>query len=129
VSISDPATVGAPNGLIYVFGNDVVVTYNTATKVWSTPSPTLSSEGMGAALAGDGKIYLAGGLYGHGPGGGPSNWVLVFDPSAGSWSGQSNLLRGEQSPALLVVNGTNLYAFGGWTGEGTDLGMQGATIQ
>jgi N-acetylneuraminic acid mutarotase len=126
ISIGRPGTVATPNGIIYVFGNGVIATYNTSTKSWST-SPSFASEGMGAALAGNGKIYLVGGP--PGSNGVTSNQVLVFDPMVNNWWVQTSLILGEENPAALIVNGINLYVFSGWNNEDWSLGMEEATIQ
>jgi N-acetylneuraminic acid mutarotase len=127
IGISSPSLAATGDGKIYTFGNFVAEVYNTATDAWSTFMPkALVSKGMGGVQAGDGKIYLAGGPPdGRGI---PSKIVLVYDPISDSWTTQTALSLGVESPLLLVLNGKSLYVIGGYTGEGWASSVESATI-
>jgi N-acetylneuraminic acid mutarotase len=106
--------------------------YDPSTGQWSRiadlPQP------LGAPVAGfiSGKLYVAGGASGTGPGNGPGGVdgpgtglarasVYVYDPSSGTWSQAASMPAGVVNAAGAVLGG-DLYVIGGCLWANCDLG-------
>lgn len=134
-----PYVAGGANGKIYVIDDQTLPgatrlteEYDPSSDTWTSraPIPAVANDYYGFTLVGasDGKLYLAGGppcacnsLI-------PSNAVLVYDPTADSWTTEMNLLFPEENPSVVVLNGTDVYVVGGWNGLEYDPYVEEATI-
>lgn len=110
---------------IYVIGSTWIagaghcglcLSYDTAADEWreECPPPPAARTGanMAAAVAGDGRVYVAGGN----DGARASRTVTMFEPRSGIWSEAADLPTPRWGHALVAANGL-LYAIGGQTSD------------
>ncbi len=123
VAISGPATVGANNGKIYVFGggvNDpttnyltnIVQEYDPSTDAWTMRTPIPTKRQTAAVLGNDGKIYVIGGATTTGTIT-PTNVVEAYDPTTDTWTTRAPMPTAREDLALAVTPTGKIYAIGG----------------
>ncbi|MFC1935737.1 thrombospondin type 3 repeat-containing protein, partial [Chloroflexota bacterium] len=112
------ATVGHPNGYIYVAGGSGYVTetnvYDSVSDTWFVAAPMpVGVYGPGGAVGGDGRVYVAGGTStGHfGPG--EADWLQIYDPASDSWTQGPKLLNKTWTPGVAGGADGRIYVFGG----------------
>jgi hypothetical protein len=86
--------LSGPDGRVYAIGGDdnsgnttAVWVYDPSTDSWASAASAplvLGGIGTAAALGADGQIYVFGGFAG--PGAGPADTVVAYDPETDSWS-------------------------------------------
>ena len=93
----DHSGIHAINGKIYVVGGfqrgkGLVQIYNIATNTWTTNPNQIPGVAEGSLCTAEigGKIYACGGL---GGGTNPDS-CFMYEPSSGSWSSKTDMLRG-----------------------------------
>jgi N-acetylneuraminic acid mutarotase len=95
--------------------------YDVATNMWAT-LPKLPPPGLRnhlAAVAIDGKVYVAGGRYNECCVGAPmTNALHMFDPGTNMWTQKANMRRPRGGVAGVAANGC-FHVFGG---EGSNIG-------
>jgi N-acetylneuraminic acid mutarotase len=107
-----------PDGKIYVFGGypgccgsylSSSFSYDPASDTWTpiAPMPT-PRESAAAAVAANGKIYVAGGN-----GSGPVEQTMeTYDPAANTWETDAPMPTGMTNMSLVAAPNGNLYGFG-----------------
>jgi hypothetical protein len=122
-----PAVFNGTN-YIYAFGgltdpatgveSATVLRYSISGNTWSTLAPMpVPVAGSAAALAPDGRIYVAGGT----SGGVPTDTLQVYDPSANSWTLSTPLPEALTLAAISVDSLGRLLVMGGQGIDGTDV--------
>ncbi len=125
------SAVAAGNQRIYAIGGFAIVNgvntylgtveeYNPATDTWATktamPTPR---ESFGAALGGDGKVYVVGGCSniatGCGSGTPSEDKLEIYDPATDTWAVRAPMPTARFGLGLAHASNGNLYAIGGRT--------------
>ncbi len=115
------------DNVLYVVGGldgsgqptSTVLTYNTATELWSETVPMPVPLWRAMAVAHQGKLYVFGGYRTTNFPFSPSSLTLVYDPTVGTWTEGTPMPRGRGASAIVATE-TDIRIFGGLAGSDLD---------
>ena len=119
----DLQAVAAPDGRIYLLGGIGIAAeaYDSVRDTWEVVQGERHLRSMiGAALGGDGRIYVMGGMIR-----GPVDLVETYDPATDKWADADPMPRPRSGMALATGPGGTILAIGGHGREFDEAALDG----
>ncbi len=90
---------------------DSAEVYDPAADKWTAIAPLVGERYGAAMVAAGGRVYVLGGAKSDGQ---PVAWVDSFDPGAGTWREEPDMLEARAFPAAALLPGDKIMVLGGF---------------